>query len=1248
MVDNFRPPHVVGHGASGASGAQQTIYFCTHAHSGEGSSERARSDTERCVRAVSLSRFSRRCCDSVTLWFAVRPDHTVGLSASWDLGVIYCSALTKALLALEFGPALGSRLRALELEQAHIIVLQQAVATTAATAAAVDPQQQQQQQQTDDGWEGIEDEVKEDPAVNASSGAGAAGAAGAAGGAVASSFTVSLFPSNHCPGSVMFLFRSGSWGSILHTGDFRYCPRAFHSAALHEHVGRIDLMYFDATFLQPSCAFPTKQQAIEECVRAVKEIKQKHEAQSAAAIRGASAAASASTTPLHPSCDWRVYLSCECLGSEEVLDALYAEFKEPFFVDTSSPPPPAAHTTGSSAASGARGRPGGAAASSALSSSSSSASPALHGLGLGRRADQLRVLARAEGDFRCGHVLAPAPGATPASAHASLAVTTMAASTHFHLAPARAFAQLAQRDRIRRAEAKNAYLVAQAHAQAAAAAATATAAQRPGTGMGRGGAHNTFNMFDACNPLAPLPSSAPLSSAAASAATAAAAAHLLASAAAAPPPLTLYLKPSTQWFVLNQAGGRAMSFNMASGAAGGPGGGAGAALPLSSSWLGKGAVEYSDALARAHDSATQAQAQAQWSSAGAGGRPAVTMRGYDRWNVTHVLYSMHSDFAEIIDFVRFMRPTAICPINTPVGFEPQLHDGGGGGGGADSSLPFSLSQPNAPSATTTRNGGDSTLCRYGYGEAAMSLRGGGGGFGGGGGGGHDWVRQQALLAFVERCLRAGGLSPHETPLVRGTDFRPRAARSRLSLSAAGGAAATNSPSPSAAAAAAAGPLSVTGPPTPAAAGHNSAWEAMLKRGGRAATDRDHVVQGHAHRAPLPAPPAGGPLRDRAQSSPTKGSAGTGGGDPDRTMPDDRVHLPQEQQQQQPGEVGSGKRGSATGAQIAMPACKRVKLALAMPPSPLDRLGGGRLGATTTAAAGAAAVIAAASVVPRKRAAAGGTQSMVPAVCGSLAASLPPQRICYKVHFAPRRLQAATFFLERDVASLPDLRDELQHRLRKLGANVICWTPSSSSSSATKPALPLPLPPATAAAAGGGVGAATPAASVFPAGLGPGVSLGPPASTPLPAGIDFIVVCHRNPSFPKLLQYVIKKVHKARLRDEKAAAAAAAAAVAAASLAGGAAAVADPPPSPIREWAHRPLFICNLDCLFWFEAANGVYPDPDPDPDPEAAASRLLVPPRSGHLTWPDVCVWNSATLFEPNQPIALAVPTPAPTPALVD
>ncbi|NXX80724.1 DCR1B exonuclease, partial [Urocolius indicus] len=70
--------------------------------------------------------------------------------------------------------------------------------------------------------------------------------------------TVTVLDSNHCPGSVMFLFE-GTFGTILYTGDFRYTSSMQGEPLLQ---GRhIDRLYLDNTHCHPQRPLPSRQLA---------------------------------------------------------------------------------------------------------------------------------------------------------------------------------------------------------------------------------------------------------------------------------------------------------------------------------------------------------------------------------------------------------------------------------------------------------------------------------------------------------------------------------------------------------------------------------------------------------------------------------------------------------------------------------------------------------------------------------------------------------------------------------------------------------------------------------------------------------------------------------------------------------------------------------------------------------------------------------------------------------------------------
>jgi hypothetical protein len=134
-------------------------------------------------------------------------DHYVGLTKTFDFGRVYCSPITAALVRLRLGTS-NAVVKALELNVPHMI---------------------------------------ENTGVQ-----------------------VTLFEANHCPGAVLFLFKTPDNKHFLHTGDFRYEPGMLR----HFKQIKIDALYLDTTFLNAGFTFPPQREAIEYIANKVSKIVQ--------------------------------------------------------------------------------------------------------------------------------------------------------------------------------------------------------------------------------------------------------------------------------------------------------------------------------------------------------------------------------------------------------------------------------------------------------------------------------------------------------------------------------------------------------------------------------------------------------------------------------------------------------------------------------------------------------------------------------------------------------------------------------------------------------------------------------------------------------------------------------------------------------------------------------------------------------------------------------------------------------------
>ncbi|KAL9651085.1 hypothetical protein ABK040_002802 [Willaertia magna] len=197
-------------------------------------------------------------------------DHTGGLTPSWNNGIIYCTEITKRMLLKKFQFQEPERVIALDIGPTYYIPL---VPPSPFQHRQQDNNEQQQNQihSIDDNiWRDPTNWVKVMPNNKSTTNNNSSEHDMALSELNGTTYMqVNLIDANHCPGSCMYLME-GYFGTILHTGDFRYDPRILKSHCLQDK--KIDHLYLDDTFLDPIYDFPSRQEAGQQVIEIVKSL----------------------------------------------------------------------------------------------------------------------------------------------------------------------------------------------------------------------------------------------------------------------------------------------------------------------------------------------------------------------------------------------------------------------------------------------------------------------------------------------------------------------------------------------------------------------------------------------------------------------------------------------------------------------------------------------------------------------------------------------------------------------------------------------------------------------------------------------------------------------------------------------------------------------------------------------------------------------------------------------------------------
>lgn len=193
-------------------------------------------------------------------------DHYTGLHAGWKHGTIFTGRTTGALLVRHLGVA-SDRVVMLEQDTPYIISLSQQSLVAQKNALQLGTSST------------ISDFLQVEPENNRE--------------LLDDELEVTLLNANHCPGAHMLLLRHKNFGTILHTGDFRYNGRrqtyidrrkllppippplgSFigDDPILRSTAGKVDVLFLDNTFCDPAFQFSPQDAAFDTAINFVKDV----------------------------------------------------------------------------------------------------------------------------------------------------------------------------------------------------------------------------------------------------------------------------------------------------------------------------------------------------------------------------------------------------------------------------------------------------------------------------------------------------------------------------------------------------------------------------------------------------------------------------------------------------------------------------------------------------------------------------------------------------------------------------------------------------------------------------------------------------------------------------------------------------------------------------------------------------------------------------------------------------------------